>query len=79
MRRERCGSCRYWQPKTSATGMEGAECRRRPPHVVAAGRETPWRGGSDVRSRWPQTSAADWCGEFEPRRCPGEGEGETTG
>lgn len=67
MEPEGCKDCRYWH----AVEWDGADeasptagaCRRRPPTITG-------QPASDTEVRFhtyfPETSAEDWCGEYEP-------------
>lgn len=54
-----CSACAYWNDKTGSMG----ECRVRSPQsiVFKVDDETKFE------SRFPETKASDWCGEFQPR------------
>ena len=54
MSRDCCGKCRFWK-LSDARGM--GHCRRRPPVIPA--------DGNRAAAAFPETSGADWCGEFE--------------
>lgn len=54
-----CGKCQFWQPVRDNEG----ECRRHAPRSVAFNVDDRTR----YEAHFPETTAADWCGEFEPR------------
>lgn len=49
-----CSNCSYWDALDGNDGL----CRRMPPMVVLDD-EDEWV------SKWPETLASNWCGEFE--------------
>ena len=51
-----CAACSHWK-----TSSEGGECRRHAPQTIVF--EIDQR--VSVESRFPVTSANDWCGDFE--------------
>lgn len=53
----KCESCTYWQAKSSATS---GECRRHAPQTIAFTVDA----GVKFESRFPETKAADWCGDY---------------
>jgi|GEM_PF-1498871 len=63
---ERCGTCRFWAPDSSA-------CHRRAPSVVPILPLTPQRQSEtatlspQASATWPITAENEWCGEWAPR------------
>lgn len=55
-RTKTCQSCRHWNALSQVEG----ECRRQPPQAIS------FKVNEEVRfeTRFPQTTAQDWCGEF---------------
>ena len=51
-----CANCIHWKAKADPVG----ECRRHAPQTVAFQVED----GVKFESRFPETKAADWCGDF---------------
>lgn len=58
-----CGECRFFR----AADVVGGSCHRFPPGYAgdSSPRETP-------RWRHPTVGSRGWCGEFQPRRGPGD-------
>lgn len=54
-----CAACAHW----NATGDRDGECRRHAPQTIA------FEVDDDVKveSRFPETKASDWCGDFEAK------------
>ena len=52
-----CQACAYWNEGGSGEG----ECRRRAPQTIVF----EVNDKVSVESRFPSTSATDWCGDFE--------------
>lgn len=63
-----CENCAHWDA-ANITDTETAECRRRPPVIVAHRIEVQeFERRSEFlydASAFPVTSAQDWCGEFQ--------------
>lgn len=56
MRNAICQNCHWYY----ATGMNlGGSCRRHSPSLLLLGLD-------DFETHWPQVSANEWCGDFEP-------------
>jgi len=55
-----CGTCTYWNQHAEQLG----ECRRHAPQTVAFTVDQSVK----FESRFPATTAADWCGDYNPRR-----------
>lgn len=55
-RTQTCAACTHWNSLSSAEG----ECRRQPPQAIS------FKINDEVRfeTRFPKTTAQDWCGEF---------------
>ncbi|MEM7697865.1 MAG: hypothetical protein AAF236_05615 [Verrucomicrobiota bacterium] len=53
---EACSTCAYWKSTNDSTGS----CRRQPPQAIR------FEVDQEVQfeTRFPSTSADDWCGEF---------------
>ena len=51
-----CANCIHWKALASSTG----ECRRHAPQTVAFQVDE----GVKFESRFPETAASDWCGDF---------------
>jgi len=51
-----CSACAYWKP---TDGQEG-ECRVRSPQAIVFKVDD----STKFESRFPETKASDWCGEF---------------
>ncbi|WP_442891210.1 hypothetical protein [Congregicoccus parvus] len=51
-----CSACAYWKSSSATFG----ECRRHAPQTVV------FKVDADTKfeSRFPETKAADWCGDF---------------
>lgn len=64
-----CSKCKFWKTNSGTSG----ECHRRAPQVVAyTESKTTCDCGeyrevvdSHTRTEWPETLAAEWCGEYE--------------
>lgn len=64
-----CLNCKFWKSISISLG----DCRRFPPTVVTStDSETEGEHGeyreiirSTTSTQWPDTSADDWCGEFQ--------------
>jgi len=54
-----CANCAHWAEKGNSEG----ECRVKAPQFVAFQVDSETR----FETRFPVTSAEDWCGEFEAR------------
>lgn len=54
-----CQACTHWNAKG---GSEG-ECRRHAPQTIAFEIDDDVK----VESRFPETKASDWCGDFEAK------------
>ncbi len=54
-----CGACAHWNASTETEG----QCRRHAPQLIT------FEVDADVKveSRFPSTSASDWCGDFEAK------------
>ena len=52
-----CQACAYWNAGDNGEG----ECRRRAPQTIVF----EVNDQVSVESRFPTTSASDWCGDFE--------------
>lgn len=54
-----CAACIYWKPEAKDLG----ECRRHAPQTIA------FRIDAETKfeSRFPETKAEDWCGDFTVR------------
>ena len=50
---QQCGNCRFYQDRND--GTDTGVCRR----------HTPVGRLADVHYRFPETTPADWCGEYE--------------
>ena len=71
----KCENCRFWEEKKEikpGNGVRMGFCRRNPPIATGcfvpkagriAGTVTPQLVEMTI---WPQVSANNWCGEFEP-------------
>lgn len=55
---EACGSCRYWK-KSENQAM--GECHRHAPQAIAFNVEQKLQ----FQSRFPDTTAEDWCGDYQ--------------
>lgn len=53
-----CAACAHW----NGSGQEG-ECRRHAPQLISFEVDESVK----VESRFPTTSAQDWCGDFEAK------------
>ncbi|MEO0794457.1 MAG: hypothetical protein AAFX93_04825 [Verrucomicrobiota bacterium] len=51
-----CSACAYWNETSSGQG----ECRVRSPQAIVFNVDAETR----FESRFPETKASDWCGEF---------------
>ncbi|WP_269540855.1 hypothetical protein [Cerasicoccus fimbriatus] len=54
-----CSACAYWKETTSGEG----ECRVRSPQAIVFKVDA----GTQFESRFPETKASDWCGEFSAK------------
>jgi len=56
---ESCAQCTYWKATTADQGA----CRRQPPQAIS------FEIDDEVKfeTRFPTTSADDWCGEFSAK------------
>lgn len=55
-----CGQCLHWKAKAATNA---GECRRHAPQTVA------FQVDESVKfeSRFPETQASDWCGDYTPK------------
>jgi hypothetical protein len=61
-----CLTCRFYEPPQAALY---SQCRRRAPVVVVKRLVEPDGAyKDDAESEWPNTSAEEWCGEWEAFR-----------
>lgn len=70
-----CKTCRFWHQTNHAIEhdvfVEKGQCRKNPPTINnqpllgmnEKGEVYPLPG--EITSRWPETLADDWCGEYE--------------
>lgn len=67
MRKNVCANCRFWGV-TRGT-VEGGDCRRRAPIIIAAHLKNDGDRIEDPDSAllayWPNTGETEWCGEWE--------------
>lgn len=56
-RTKTCSTCLHW----NETGADKGECRRQPPQAVSFRVDE----GVVFETRFPETHAGDWCGEFQ--------------
>jgi hypothetical protein len=58
---KRCGTCKWWQRVGNANRSSGSIqpgwCRRNTPILDP---DSGW-------GAWPETTIADWCGEYQPK------------
>jgi len=54
-----CSACAYWNANDGNIG----ECRRKAPQSVVFAVDESTR----FETRFPETTASDWCGEFAPK------------
>ncbi|HRE79807.1 MAG TPA: hypothetical protein PLN52_02105 [Opitutaceae bacterium] len=57
----RCSSCNYWNAQASS---DQGQCRRHAPQTVVFNVDA----GVKFESRFPETKAADWCGDYSANR-----------
>lgn len=64
-RPERCETCRFWAKDSTAKQDKLGQrfCLRYPPQLVVFEVSNGEQEACDV---WPETSASDWCGEWQP-------------
>lgn len=54
-----CVKCTHWNPLSENKG----ECRRQPPQAITFRVDNETK----METRFPVTSASDWCGEFKAK------------
>ncbi len=54
-----CSSCAHWKAEENNNG----ECRRHAPQVVSFEIDS----SLSIESKFPTTSASDWCGDYEEK------------
>lgn len=57
----KCASCNFWNAKQ---GSDQGQCRRHAPQTVVFNVDA----GVKFESRFPETQASDWCGDYSPNR-----------